>query len=135
MESYYSRFEPIFGSWYLKERIGKGSTGEVYLIEREDMGTTYRSALKCITIPGSDDEIDTIKSNGMTDEEVEKYYQALLDKVSAELNALYALKGNSNIVNYEDHVIIPHEEGLGWDILIRLELLTPLLSPFKLMPL
>ena len=128
MESYYSRFEPIFGSWYLKERIGKGSTGEVYLIEREDMGTTYRSALKCITIPGSDDEIDTIKSNGMTDEEVEKYYQALLDKVSAELNALYALKGNSNIVNYEDHVIIPHEEGLGWDILIRLELLTPLLK-------
>lgn len=37
-----------------------------------------------------------------------------------------SLKGNSNIVSYEDHMVIPREEEVGWDILIRMELLTPL---------
>lgn len=32
------------------------------------------------------------------------------------------------MVSYEDHEIIPHEDGLGWDILIRMELLHPLLE-------
>ena len=36
------------------------------------------------------------------------------------------LKGHSNIVSYEDHQIIPHEDGIGWDILIRMELLKPI---------
>ena len=36
------------------------------------------------------------------------------------------LKGNSNIVSYEDHMVVPHENDPGWDILIRMELLTPL---------
>ena len=36
------------------------------------------------------------------------------------------LKGHSNIVSYEDHKIVPHKDGIGWDILIRMELLTPL---------
>ncbi len=128
MESRYSVYEPIFGSWFLKEKIGTGSTGEVYLIEREDMGITYRSALKCITIPGSDDEVRSIRSNGMGDSEVEHYYNSLMKKVKSELMAMDKLKGHTNIVSYEDHLIIPHEDGIGWDILIRLELLTPLLK-------
>ena len=36
------------------------------------------------------------------------------------------LKGNSNVVSYEDHILKEHEDGIGWDILIRMELLTPL---------
>ena len=37
-------------------------------------------------------------------------------------------KGNSNVVSYEDHMIVPHEDGKGWDILIRMELLTPMVN-------
>ena len=36
------------------------------------------------------------------------------------------LKGSGNIVSYEDHAVIEHEDGIGWDIIIRMELLTPL---------
>ena len=36
------------------------------------------------------------------------------------------LKGHTNIVSYEDHMVIQHEGEIGWDILIRMELLTPL---------
>lgn len=38
------------------------------------------------------------------------------------------LKGHTNIVTYEDHRVIPHEDHIGWDILIRMELLTSLLD-------
>ena len=38
------------------------------------------------------------------------------------------LKGNSHIVSYEDHMIIEHEDNIGWDILIRMELLTPIVD-------
>ena len=36
------------------------------------------------------------------------------------------LKGNSNVVSYENHQVIEHKDGIGWDILIQMELLTPL---------
>ena len=36
------------------------------------------------------------------------------------------LKGNSNIVSYENHQVIEHKNGIGWDILIQMELLSPL---------
>ena len=135
MDTKYSKYEPIFGSWIIKERIGHGATGEVLLIERKDLGTVYRSALKCITIPQSEEDILSIKSNGMSDQDVTTYYDSAMDRIREELTNLARLKGNSNVVSYEDHMIIPHENGIGWDILIRLELLTPLLKHCEKKPL
>ena len=43
-----------------------------------------------------------------------------------EFELMYKLRGLSNIVSYEDHEIRKHENGIGWDIMIRMELLTPL---------
>ena len=128
MNTRYSKYEPIFGSWTIKERIGYGATGEVFLIEREDRGETRRSALKCITIPQSEDEILSIRANGMTDQDMMTYYESVMARIQDELTFLARLQGNSHVVSYEDHMIIPHEQGIGWDILIRLELLTPLLK-------
>ena len=107
----------------------------VLLIERNDLGTVYRSALKCITVPQNEDEIKTIKSNGLTDMDVKNYYSSFMDRIKSELTNMARLKGNSNVVNYEDHIIIPHEDGIGWDILIRMELLQPLLEYHEEKPL
>ena len=38
------------------------------------------------------------------------------------------LKGSPNIVSYEDYAVIEHNVSVGWDILIRMELLTDLPS-------
>lgn len=35
---YYRKYEPLFGSWYIKDQIGEGSFGKVYVIERKEMG-------------------------------------------------------------------------------------------------
>lgn len=127
-DSYYKKYEPLFGSWYIKEKIGQGAYGKVYIIERKELGITYRSALKAITIPQDKSEIKSVMSDGMTREEATQYYESIVKNVVKEFTLMSRLKGNSHIVSYEDHVMIEHEDDIGWDILMRIELLTPLLE-------
>ncbi len=124
----YRKYEPIFGSWYLNRLIGKGSFGKVFEIIREEYGTTYRSALKIITIPQDDDDVKTRMTEGSDIKTVSEYYEGILREIINENEIMAQLKGNSNIVSYEDHQIIPHGDGIGYDILIRMELLTPLID-------
>lgn len=124
--NYYKKYEPIFGSWYIKRKIGEGSFGKVYEIERDELGTVYKAALKTITIPQSNSEIKNIMADGMSHKDVTAYYEGIVRDISSECQLMSQLKGNSNIVSYEDHQIIKHKDGIGWDILIRMELLIPI---------
>ena len=54
------------------------------------------------------------------------YFRDYVQELNREIALMSRLKGHSNIVSYEDHQIIPHEDGIGWDILIRMELLRPI---------
>ena len=124
----YRKYEPIFGAWYLKRLLGRGSFGKVFEITREEFGTTYRAALKIISIPQDEDDIRMRMTEGSDAASVSAYYEDVLKDIVNENEIMAQLKGNSNIVSYEDHQIIPHEDGIGYDILIRMELLTPLLE-------
>lgn len=128
MDRDYRMYEPLFGSWYITKQIGSGSAGNVYEIRRTDeFGVTIRSALKAVTLPaGGEDEIKSVLFSGVSEEELKDYYQKIADNVANEFRCMTKLKGNSHIVSYEDHQIIPHEDDPGWDILMRMELLTPL---------
>ena len=124
----YRKYEPIFGSWYLKKLIGKGSFGKVFEITREEYGREYRAALKIISVPQDEDDVKARMTEGTEMESVSEYYEGILQEIINENDIMTKLKGNSNIVSYEDHQIIPHDDGIGYDILIRMELLTPLLD-------
>ena len=125
----YKQYEPIFGSWYITEELGSGAEGSLYRIERTDaLGHKYYSALKAVSVPSSESETASLMAGGMQLEEVAEYYESVLENTSHEFELLAKLKGNSNIVSYEDHEIFRHKDGIGWDILIRLEELTPLVK-------
>lgn len=124
----YKKYEPIFGSWYLSRLLGKGSFGKVFEITREEYGTTYRSALKIITVPQDEDDVKSRMAAGTGIDSISQYYEGILKEIVNENEIMAQLKGNSNIVSYEDHQIIPHDDGIGYDILIRMELLTPLID-------
>ena len=126
MDESYKQYEPVFGVWKIKRLIGEGSFGKVYEIEREDFGRTYKAALKIITIPSNQSEVKSIKADGMDDDSVTSYFRSFVEDVVDEFALMSKLKGNSNIVSYEDHMVIEHPEEIRWDILIRMELLTPL---------
>ena len=124
--SYYKQYEPVFGSWHMTRLIGEGSFGKVFEIEREDFGTTYKAALKAVTIPSSQSEVQSVLSEGMDEGSVRTYFGSFVQELVKEFALMSRLKGNSNVVSYEDHQVIEHRDGIGWDILIRMELLTPL---------
>lgn len=123
-----SKYEPIFGAWYLKKKIGAGSFGEVYEIERREFGRVYRSALKVMSVPFNDDEIRAMMADGTDMKSIAAYYEGVVKDIAEENAIMSELKGNSHIVSYEDHQIIRHEDGVGYDILIRMELLTSLID-------
>ena len=123
--TYYKRYEPIFGSWYIVREIGEGSFGKVFEMEREDFGRTYKAALKAVTIPQNQSEIKSAMADGMDKESATTYFRGFVAEMVDEFALMSQLKGHSNIVSYEDHAVRQHETGIGWDILIRMELLTP----------
>ena len=126
METEFSKYEPLFGSWKINKLIGEGNYGRVYEIEREDFGVTYRAALKAITIPKNQSDIKSVMSEGMDEESASTYFRSFVEEFTNEFAIMDKLKGCSNIVNYEDHIVYKHENGIGWDILIKMELLTSL---------
>ena len=124
----YKSYEPIFGSWHIVKLLGEGNFGRVFEIEREDFGTTYKAALKIITVPQNESEVKSALYD-MDEASVTEYFEGVVRDTVSEFVQMSKLKGYSHIVSYEDHQVIPHtDKKIGWDILIRMELLTPLLD-------
>lgn len=121
----------VFGHWTVDEKIGSGAFGTVYKLKREEFGTEYLSALKVISIPPENTDSSALQSEGMTNEEISTYYADIAMSFMEEIKLLEDLKGNSNIVSYEDHIIEKSEDGMSYTIMIRMELLTPLKSKLK----
>ena len=115
-----------FNNWHIAELIGSGAFGSVYKIVREDFGEKYYAAMKLIDIPQSEDEIRALSAEGMSQADISDYYTGMAQEIVEEFKLMSKLKGHSNIVSYEDHMVLPKETGLGWTIQIRMELLTPL---------
>lgn len=118
----------VFQNWVIARKIGAGSFGAVFELQREDFGITYHSALKVISVPHSDGEIQSLEREGMSEIEIQRYLYGAVTELVREYAIMAKLKANSNIVSYEDHAVVKHADGIGWDILIRMELLTPLLD-------
>ena len=114
--------QPVFGNWYIENKIGSGSFGTVYKIKREEFGTTYESALKVVHIPCDTGEINTLRSEGMDESSIRSYYKELVQNLINEIRILDLLKGNSNIVGYKDHLILSYDNETSLAILIRMEL-------------
>ena len=133
--SYYKKYEPIFGEWSIVREIGEGSFGKVFEIERRDFGYTYKAALKAITIPQSQSEVKSVLADGMDEQSATSYFRGFVEEMVAEFVLMSKLKGHSNIVSYEDHRVIEHTDEIGWDVFIRMELLTPLLDHVSKNPL
>lgn len=112
--------------WECVRLIGSGSYGKVYEIKKNEYGKTYSAALKVITIPQNKAEINNAFDEGMDKESVTNYFRSFVDKIADEVALMYDLKGYTNIVSYQDHKVIEHEDEIRWDILIRMELLIPL---------
>ena len=120
------QYEPLFGSWHVVEEIGQGSFGIVYRVSREEMGQRYDSAVKLISIPTREQYREAESSIGTDPNSLSSYFEDIVKGIVGEVSVLHSLSGNTNIVAYHDHAVKRHADGVGWDLLIRMEFVTSL---------
>lgn len=126
MAKIYQSGDIVLQNWVIEKLIGEGSYGKVYQIGRDDFGTHYSAALKIISVPQSEAERRSIVEEGLTNKEVTQYFYTMVEEIVKEFALMAQFKGTTNIVSYEDHQVVEEKDGNGWDIFIRMELLTPL---------
>ena len=123
----YTEGTQVLDGWTIVRRLGSGSFGTVYQIERKDeYGICERSALKVISVPQSPEDMKEILDEGMNDREASTYFNSVMRDIVREIAVMVETKSCEHIVRYEAHKVIAHENGIGGDILIRMELLTSL---------
>lgn len=114
--------------WEIEKCIGKGGFGAVYEIKREVFGDEERCALKIITIPKDPGEIEYMRCEGMDDDSITNTYYLQVGDIVKEYKLMSLMRDNPNIVHCDDFRYTKHEDDLGWDIYIKMELLTPLMK-------
>lgn len=124
----YTVGKKVLGDWVIKREIGKGAFGHVFEIEKSSYGIIAKSALKLITIPASKSDIQDAYSEGLDSKSISNYFEGVVKDIVQEIALLNSLKSCENVVNYEDHQIIEYDNEIRWDVLLRMELLTPLIA-------
>lgn len=114
----------VWPEWYEDCVLGEGSFGKVYRAKRVEYGRTFYSAIKVLSVPKNAQEIRHARSQGLSDAEIYSYFKGLVEDLLNEITLMDNLKGAKNIVGIEDYRIIEREGEIGWDIFIRMELLT-----------
>ena len=112
-----------WNGYKIEAELGEGAFGKVYRISRKEFGHSFDFAVKILEVPRNQDEVKMVRNEGLTEDSVESYFYSMVEEIVAEFTLMYQLKGNSNIVSYEDHAVIPKEHEFGWVIFIRMELL------------
>lgn len=112
--------------WKCVRQIGAGSFGKVYEIQHTEYGKVYKAALKVVRIPQDPSDLKQAYSEGMDREGATTYFRSFVENLTDEFAIMDEIKGFTNIVSYEDHMVIEHPDEIAWDILIRMELLTSL---------
>ena len=116
----------LWPGWETVRLIGRGSFGAVYEIERDVFGHKEKAALKMVSIPQSGSDIDELISDGYDEESITKRFEGFLQDIVREYSLMADMKGCANIVYCDDVKYVQHDDGIGWDIFIKMELLTPL---------
>lgn len=118
---------PVWPGWETVRIIGRGGYGAVYEIARCDCnGEIERAAMKVISIPQNPGVIETMYSEGYDTESITRTLEKYSNDIVSEYSIMRKLNGTANVVSCDDYRKVRHTDGFGWDIFIRMELLTPL---------
>ncbi len=120
----------IWPEWSIEEKIGEGSYGVVYKAVRTDHNVESNAAIKVITVPNSAGELDSLQTE-MGLEGTRHFYQSIVNDFVHEIQLMQSMKGTENVVSIEDYKVVEKTGEIGWDIYIRMELLTPFTSVLK----
>ena len=112
--------------WEIVKYLGGGAYGKVYEIERNNSGIREKAAVKIVSRPKEESELEADYQNGYDRESIAVKYTEILQEYVNEYKLMKELQGQSNIVSCDDFALEKNPNGIGGKIYIRMELLTPL---------
>ena len=115
-----------WSDWKIVKRLGSGAYGEVYQIERNISGVQEKAAVKIVSRPKDDNEMESYYDEGYDKASIAASYEKEIQNYVQEYTLMKKLQGQTNIVSCDDFTVVPHENGIGGDVFIRMELLTSL---------
>lgn len=118
------QIKSVWDEWEIVELIGEGSYGQVYKAANKDNRAEMLSAVKIITVPKSQSELKVLRADGMGIEDSRTYLEGIVNSFVHEIKMMESLNGSPNIVNIYDYKVIEKSHELGYEIHIRMELLT-----------
>lgn len=114
----------VWPDWRIEDPIGIGSYGTVYRAKHVREADRI-AAIKVISIPGHESEVESLRHEGLGEEEIQTYFSELVNDFISEIRMMELLRDAPNVVHVEDYAVVEKEDGLGWEIYIRMEYLTP----------
>ncbi len=121
----------VWHGWKTVRMIGRGNFGAVYEIEREVFGHVEKAAMKVVSIPQSEIDIEELRNDGYDEDSITSHFEECLQDIVREYSTMADMKGCANIVYSDDVKYVQHDNGIGWDVFIKMELLTPLPKALK----
>ena len=67
-----------------------------------------------------------VYNDGYDDASITARFNSYLEDIVKEYSLMVDMKGHTNVVYCDDFRYVQHDDGIGWDIYIKMELLTPL---------
>ena len=121
------RIQSVWPEWKIDPvPIGEGSFATVYEARHTEHGITIRAAIKVISIPSSRTDPDSLHLDGYDGEVTQSCLRGIVEDVTNEIKLMQTLRDVPNVVHIEDFRVLEKEDRIGWDILLRMELLKPL---------
>ena len=90
----------------------------------QNVEKSFYSAIKIINIPGSQSELNSVRSETGDEQSTRQYFQNLVEECIQEISTMEYFRGNSYIVSVEDFKVMEYLDVIGWEISIRMEYLT-----------
>lgn len=116
-----------FPGWEVVRKLGQGSFGGVYEIQRTlPDGRVEKAALKKLSVPRDSGEIEEFRSQSFSTESITEHYKDQMSDLVREYSLMQELSSCKNIVACHDVRYTRQSNGIGWDVYIRMELLQPL---------
>lgn len=117
---------PVWNEWTHTELIGEGAFSKVYRAEKHTDGAFDTAAIKVISIPSDERQLRALTCDGLSEKETEDFLYSLVKGYTTEIKLMTSFRSCPNVVSILDHMICRKKDSVGWDIFIRMELLTPL---------
>ena len=105
--------------WEIVKYLGGGAYGKVYEIERNNSGIREKAAVKIVSRPKEESELEADYQNGYDRESIAVKYTEILQEYINEYKLMKELQGQSNIVSCDDFALEKNPNGIGGKIYTR----------------